>query len=58
MQRSGTWGLSHNNMTELRVAAIQNTRESVFSVIVSKMPKNIKARTEKGFMLKCGFELD
>ena len=26
--------------------------ETVFSVIVSKMPRSIKARTEKGFLLK------
>jgi hypothetical protein len=30
----------------------RNRIETVFSVIVGKMPRNIKARTEKGFLLK------
>jgi hypothetical protein len=33
-------------------ASKRNRIESVFSVIVGKMPRSIKARTEKGFLLK------
>jgi len=33
-------------------ASKRNKIETVFSMIVSKMPRSIKARTEKGFLLK------
>lgn len=33
-------------------ASKRNRIETVFSVIISKMPRSIKARTEKGFLLK------
>ena len=33
----------------------RNTIETVFSSILSRMPRNIRARTEKGFCLKVIF---
>lgn len=41
-----------SGMEEYLHASKRNKIETVFSVIVSKMPRSIKAKTEKGFLLK------
>jgi len=41
-----------SGMREYLHASKRNIIETVFSAITSKMPRNIKARTEKGFLIK------
>jgi hypothetical protein len=41
-----------SRMQEYLHASKRNMIETVFSMIVNKMPRSIKARTEKGFLLK------
>lgn len=45
----------HTAVQEYIHSRKRNSVETVFSMIVSKMPRQIKARTEKGFMLKVTF---
>ena len=41
-----------SGMREYLHASKRNIIETVFSAITSKMPRNIKVRTEKGFLIK------
>ncbi len=45
----------HTTVQEYIHSKKRNLIETAFSVIVSKMPRQIKARTEKGFILKVIF---
>ena len=45
----------HQAKDEFFLSTYRNLIETVFSSIISKMPRNIKARTEKGFCLKVVF---
>jgi Transposase DDE domain len=45
----------HSAVQEYIHSKKRNIVETVFSVIVSKMPRQIKARTERGFVLKIIF---
>lgn len=42
----------HSKIEEYLHASKRNRIETVFSVIINKMPRSIKVRTEKGFFLK------
>jgi hypothetical protein len=45
----------HSQSLVFQLNAVRNRIETVFSGITSRMPRNIKARTEKGFCLKVLF---
>jgi IS5 family transposase len=54
-KRRGNLKRQHNRIQEYIHSQKRNIVETVFSSIVSKMPRQIKARTEKGFYLKVIF---
>jgi hypothetical protein len=45
----------HSPVQEFILNQTRNRIETVFSAIISKMPRHIRARTERGFYLKITF---